>query len=128
MFGISHITISGKNKSKEEIKKEILEQVDKQVEEMFNANKKKEETKKEPEVKENQHLHIMMDEVDNKNGFNCEVDTNGKLNDLMSMLIYGTATALKELLGEGNPGGVAKFLEEVVEQYLEEDEDGKEEK
>ena len=126
MFGISHITISGKNKSKEEIKKEILEQVDKQVEEMFNANKKKEETKKEPEVKENQHLHIMMDEMDNKNGFNCEVDTNGELNDLMSMLICGTATALKELLGEGNPG-VVKFLEEVVEQYLEEDEDGEEE-
>lgn len=127
MFGISHITVSGKNKSKEEIKKEILEQVDKQVEEMFNANKKKEEAKKEPEVKENQHLHIMMDEVDNKNGFNCEVDTNGELNDLMSMLICGTATALKELLGEGNPG-VVKFLEEVVEQYLEEDEDGEEEK
>ena len=126
MFGISHITISGKNKSKEEIKKEILEQVDKQVEEMFNANKKKEKAKKEPEVKENQHLHIMMDEMDNKNGFNCEVDTNGELNDLMSMLICGTATALKELLGEGNPG-VVKFLEEVVEQYLEEDEDGEEE-
>ena len=126
MFGISHITVSGKNKSKEEIKKEILEQVDKQVEEMFNANKKKEEAKKEPEVKENQHLHIMMDEVDNKNGFNCEVDTNGKLNDLMSMLIYGTATALKELLGEGNPG-IVKFLGEVAEQYLEEDEDGEEE-
>lgn len=126
MFGISHITISGKNKSKEEIKKEILEQVDKQVEEMFNANKKKEEAKKEPEVKENQHLHIMMDEVDNKNGFNCEVDTNGELNDLMSMLICGTATALKELLGEGNPG-IVKFIEEVVEQYLEEDEDGEEE-
>ena len=127
MFGISHITVSGENKSKEEIKKEILEQVDKQVEEMFNANKKKEEAKKEPEVKENQYLHIMMDEVDNKNGFNCEVDTNGELNNLMSMLIYGTATALKELLGEGNPG-VVKFLEEVAEQYLEEDEDGKEEK
>ena len=126
MFGISHITVSGENKSKEEIKKEILEQVDKQVEEMFNANKKKEEAKKEPEVKENQHLHIMMDEVDNKNGFNCEVDTNGELNNLMSMLICGTATALKELLGEGNPG-VVKFLEEVVEQYLEEDEDGEEE-
>lgn len=126
MFGISHITVSGKNKSKEEIKKEILEQVDKQVEEMFNANKKKEEAKKEPEVKENQHLHIMMDEVDNKNGFNCEVDTNGELNDLMSMLICGTATALKELLGEENPG-VVKFLEEVAEQYLEEDEDGEEE-
>lgn len=127
MFGISHITVSGKNKSKEEIKKEILEQVDKQVEEMFNANKKKEEAKKEPEVKENQHLHIMMDEVDNKNGFNCEVDTNGELNDLMSMLICGTATALKELLGEGNPG-IVKFLEEVAEQYLEEDENGEEEK
>ena len=126
MFGISHITVSGKNKSKEEIKKEILEQVDKQVEEMFNANKKKEEAKKEPEVKENQHLHIMMDEVDNKNGFNCEVDTNGKLNDLMAMLICGTATALKELLGEENPG-VVKFLEEVAKQYLEEDEDGEEE-
>lgn len=126
MFGISHITVSGKNKSKEEIKKEILEQVDKQVEEMFNAKKKKEETKKEPEVKENQHLHIMMDEVDNKSGFNCEVDTNGELNDLMSMLICGTATVLKELLGEGNPG-VVKFLEEVAEQYLEEDEDGEEE-
>lgn len=126
MFGISHITVSGKNKSKEEIKKEILEQVDKQVEEMFNANKKKEEAKKEPEVKENQHLHIMMDEVDNKNGFNCEVDTNGELNDLMSMLICGTATALKELLGEGNPG-VVKFLKEVAKQYLEEDEDGEEE-
>lgn len=126
MFGISHITVSGKNKSKEEIKKEILEQVDKQVEEMFNANKKKEEAKKEPEVKENQHLHIMMDEVDNKNGFNCEVDTNGELNDLMSMLICGTATALKELLGEENPG-VMKFLEEVAKQYLEEDEDGEEE-
>ena len=126
MFGISHITVSGKNKSKEEIKKEILEQVDKQVEEMFNANKKKEKAKKEPEVKENRHLHIMMDEVDNKNGFNCEVDTNGELNDLMSMLICGTATALKELLGEGNPG-VVKFLEEVAKQYLEEDEDGEEE-
>lgn len=126
MFGISHITVSGKNKSKEEIKKEILEQVDKQVEEMFNANKKKEEAKKEPEVKENQHLHIMMDEVDNKNGFNCEVDTNGKLNDLMAMLICGTATALKELLGEENPV-VMKFLEEVAKQYLEEDEDGEEE-
>lgn len=126
MFGISHITVSGKNKSKEEIKKEILEQVDKQVEEMFNANKKKEEAKKEPEVKGNQHLHIMMDEVDNKSGFNCEVDTNGELNDLMSMLICGTVTALKELLGEGNPG-IVKFLEEVAEQYLEEDEDGEEE-
>ena len=126
MFGISHITVSGKNKSKEEIKKEILEQVDKQVEEMFNANKKKEEAKKEPEVKENQHLHIMMDEVDNKSGFNCEVDTNGKLNDLMAMLICGTATALKELLGEENPG-VVKFFEEVAKQYLEEDEDGEEE-
>lgn len=118
MFGISHITVSDKNKSKEEIKKEILEQVDKQVEEMFNANKK--------EVKENQHLYIMMDEVDNKNGFNCEVDTNGKLNDLMAMLICGTVTALKELLGEENPG-VEKFLEEVAKHYLEEDEDGEEE-
>lgn len=126
MFGISHITVSGKNKSKEEIKKEILDQVDKQVEEMFNANKKKEEVKKEPEVKGNQHLHIMMDEVDDKSGFNCEVDTNGELNDLMSMLICGTVSALQELLGEGNPG-IIKFLEEVAKQYLEEDEDGEEE-
>lgn len=119
MFGISHITVSGKNKSKEEIKKEILEQVDKQVEEMFNANKKKEEAKKEPEVKENQCLHMLLDENDSKTGFQCQMEIKGELGDLMNMLVCGTITALKEILGEKNPD-VVKFVMQVMDGYAEE--------
>lgn len=119
MFGISHITVSGKNKSKEEIKKEILEQVDKQVEEMFNANKKKEEAKKEENMKENQCLHMLLDEDDSKTGFQCQMEIKGKLGDLMNMLVSGTITALKEILGEKNPD-VVKFVMQVMDGYAEE--------
>ena len=123
MFGISHIKVNAENKSKEEIKKEILEKISKEVDDMFAENKSK-EVKKEEVKEENQRLHILLDEDDNKTGFHCQIETQGKLGDLMDMLVCGTATALKEILGKEN-SDVVKFVLAVMEKYTEE-EDGEE--
>lgn len=118
MFGISHIKINAENKSKEEIKKEILEKVSKEVDDMFAKNKDK-EVKKEENMKENQCLHMLLDENDSKTGFQCQMEVKGKLGDLMNMLVCGTITALKEMLGEKNPD-VVKFVMQVMDGYAEE--------
>ena len=118
MFGISHIKINAENKSKEEIKKEILEKVSKEVDDMFAKNKDK-EVKKEENMKENQCLHMLLDEDDSKTGFQCQMEIKGKLGDLMNMLVCGTITALKEILGEKNPD-VVKFIMQVMDGYAEE--------
>lgn len=124
MFGISHIKVNAENKSKEEIKKEILEKISKEVDDMFAENQDKKEVKKEEAKEENQLLHILLDEDDNKTGFHCQIETQGKLGDLMDMLVCGTATALKEILGKEN-SDVVKFVLAVMEKYMEE-EDGEE--
>lgn len=118
MFGISHIKVNAENKSKEEIKKEILEKVSKEVDDMFAKNKDK-EVKKEENMKENQCLHMLLDENDSKTGFQCQMEIKGKLGDLMNMLVCGTITALKEILGENNPD-VVKFVMKVMDGYTEE--------
>lgn len=118
MFGISHIKVNAENKSKEEIKKEILEKVSKEVDDMFAKNKDK-EVKKEENMKENQCLHMLLDENDSKTGFQCQMEVKGKLGDLMNMLVCGTITALKEILGENNPD-VVKFVMQVMDGYAEE--------
>lgn len=118
MFGISHIKINAENKSKEEIKKEILEKVSKEVDDMFAKNKDK-EVKKEENMRENQCLHMLLDENDSKTGFQCQMKIKGKLGDLMNMLVCGTITALKEILGENNPD-VVKFVMQVMDGYVEE--------
>lgn len=118
MFGISHIKVNAENKSKEEIKKEILEKVSKEVDDMFAKNKDK-EVKKEENMKENQCLHMLLDEDDSKTGFQCQMKIKGKLGDLMNMLVCGTITALKEILGEKNPD-VVKFVMQVMDGYAEE--------
>ena len=120
MFGISHIKVNAENKSKEEIKKEILEKVSKEVDDMFAKNKDKDkEVKKEENMKENQCLHMLLDENDSKTGFQCQMEIKGELGDLMNMLVCGTITALKEILGEKNPD-VVKFVMQVMDGYAEE--------
>lgn len=124
MFGIGNIKIDANGKTKEEIKKEIMEQLDKQVDGMLETNKKIVNAHKKKEVKKEplQKLHITLDEVEDKSGFNCEVDVEGDGEDLMNMLVVGTAQALTQI-AEYNPFVPIEFGQRLFHEYMEGDED-----
>lgn len=125
MFGIGNIKINAAGKTKEEIKKEVIEQTEKEIDKMFEINEKIVKAHKKKEVKEEPlaKLHITLDEVEDKSGFNCEVDVEGNGEELMGMLVCGVATALKEI-AEFNPLMAIEFGQRLFHEYMEgEDED-----
>lgn len=121
---IGHIQIDGKGKTKEEVRKEIMDQVNIQLNEMLGGDKK--------EVSKPTMLHIRCDESEDGSGFNSEIDSEGSGDKIMQMLVSVVIDVLASISNSDdnsrkvNPEITLMFINELVERmtYLEEQEDG----
>lgn len=97
---IKPITIDAKGKTREEIKKELLDEVEKQFEQTF----KKVEIKKELS-----YLHIAADETKDGKGFNCSTDCCGGFDEIAQMLNISVTQVLKGF-AEDNDSSYSELL------------------
>ena len=115
MLGIGKIEINGSGKSSEEIKKEIMDQVGKQVDEMIKSHKEKIEEKQSNKVN---HLHILLDETEDKSGFGCTIDIAGNFTNLMTMLTVGVSNALHKVANDKYDSDLLmKFITALIAKY-----------
>ncbi|MGM9543519.1 MAG: hypothetical protein ACI3T9_00915 [Romboutsia timonensis] len=136
MLGIGKIEVNGSGKSSEEIKKEIMEQVGKQVDEMMKAHKETKEKIEKKSKKEATHLHLLLDEAEDKSGFGCSVDVAGDFENVMTMLTVGVSNVLHQVANdkenEYDPDLLVQFITALIAEYGSnaisegEDEDGEE--
>ena len=130
MFGIGEIKINANGKSKEEVKEEIMNEVKKKVDEMFEINEKISKTKKKKKVEKEplNKLHIYADESEDREGFYVNTDMEGTGGNLLAMLVASTSEVLDELGGK-DIELLMTFMHDLFKEYLgfdgeEEEEDG----
>lgn len=130
MFGIGEIKINANGKSKEEVKEEIMNEVKKKVDEMFEINEKISKTKKKKKVEKEplNKLHIYADESEDREGFYVITDMEGTGGNLLAMLVASTSKVLDELGGK-DIELLMTFMHDLFKEYLgfdgeEEEEDG----
>lgn len=130
MFGIGEIKINANGKSKEEVKEEIMNEVKKKVDEMFEINEKISKTKKKKKVEKEplNKLHIYADESEDREGFYVNTDMEGTGGNLLAMLVASTSKVLDELGGK-DIELLMTFMHDLFKEYLgfdgeEEEEDG----
>lgn len=131
MFGIGEIKIKAGEKTKEEIKKEILEKTAEQVDKMFESYEKisKSEKKKKVEKEPLSKLHIYADESADREGFYINTEMEGTGGNLLTMLVAGTSRVLDDLGGK-DIELLMTFTHDLFKEYLgfdgdeEEEEDG----
>lgn len=130
MFGIGEIKINANGKSKEEVKEEIMNEVKKKVDEMFEINEKISKTKKKKKVEKEplNKLHIYADESEDREGFYVNTDMEGTGGNLFAMLVASTSKVLDELGGK-DIELLMTFMHDLFKEYLgfdgeEEEEDG----
>lgn len=136
MFGIGKIEVSGKGKTPEEVKKEIMDQVGKQVDEMMKSHTETKEKIENKSKKKVNHLHLLLDESKDKSGFGCIVDVDGEFENLMTMLTVGVSKVLHEVANDKEdeyaPNLLMHFIYALFAEYTNndisegEDEDGEE--
>ena len=130
MFGIGEIKINANGKSKEEVKEEIMNEVKKKVDEMFEINEKISKTKKKKKVEKEplNKLHIYADESEDREGFYVNTDMEGTGGNLLAMLVASTSKVLDELGGK-DIELLMTFMHDLFKEYLgfdgeEDEEDG----
>lgn len=130
MFGIGEIKINANGKSKEEVKEEIMNEVKKKVDEMFESHEKISKTKKKKKVEKEplNKLHIYADESEDREGFYVNTDMEGTGGNLLAMLVASTSKVLDELGGK-DIELLMTFMHDLFKEYLgfdgeEEEEDG----
>ena len=130
MFGIGEVRIKAEGKTKEEIKKEILEKTAEQVDKMFESHEKISKTKKKKKVEKEplNKLHIYTDESEDREGFYVDTDMEGTGGNLLAMLVASTSRVLDDLGGK-DIELLMTFMHDLFKEYLgldgeEEEEDG----
>lgn len=133
MFGIGEIKINANGKSKEEVKEEIMDEVKKKIDEMFEINEKIVNSHKKVEKKvkgaKPAKISLLLQEDKEKTGFHIETDI--EVNDLsyeqlMTMITMGVANLFKQLFeGDEFQGmmAITQMFPALMEQYFEDEED-----
>ena len=130
MFGIGEVRIKAEGKTKEEIKKEILEKTAEQVDKMFESHEKISKTKKKKKVEKEplNKLHIYADESEDREGFYVNTEMEGTGGNLLAMLVASTSRVLDDLGGK-DIELLMTFMHDLFKEHLgldgeEEEEDG----
>lgn len=116
---ISNIHVSGKGKTREEIKKEVMEQFNEQLDEMLENIK---DTKIEEEKKKKPLMHVIInaEETEDREGFGVSVDIEGEYEELMTMLTMATASALEAIMeNEYSELQLFSFITALIHEYNE---------
>jgi hypothetical protein len=133
MFGIGEIKINANGKSKEEVKEEIMNEVKKKVDEMFEINEKIVNSHKKVEKKvegpKPAKISLVLEEDKERTGFN--VETNIEVDDLsyeelMTMITMGVANLFKQLFEEDAFQGmmaITQMLPVLMDEYFKDEED-----
>lgn len=112
---IKSIKIDANGKSKEEIKKELLDQVEKQFEESF----------KQKEDKKPAKLSVIATEVPDKGGYNVEADAEGCFDELCEMATTCISQMIRTIQ-EDNPILFLQIMNRAMHLYMEDEEEEKE--
>lgn len=121
MIDLEKITVNAKGKTKEEVKKEILDQINSKLDDMF---KLKEEVKKEPkEEKVKPFLIIKAEEDEAQQGFGCFTEYEGDFPAVMAMLTTGVAqllhAAAEDVEQEYDFDLLMTFVRALIQEYME---------
>lgn len=101
---IKAIKIDANGKTKEEVKKELLEQVEKQFEESFKKEKKRKPS----------YLHIKADEDKGQTGFGVDVEFDGDIGSVLTMLTVSVSQALHSIANDKDNEYTAELLLEFT--------------
>lgn len=133
MFGIGEIKINANGKSKEEVKEEIMNEVKKKVDEMFEINEKIVNSHKKVEKKVDgpkpAKISLVLEEDKEKTGFHIETDIevdNLSYEQLMTMITMGVANLFKQLFEEDAFQGmmaISQMFPALMEEYFKDEED-----
>lgn len=133
MFGIGEIKVNAKGKSKEEVKEEIMNEVNKKVDEMFEINEKIVNSHKKSEKKvegpKPAKISLVLQEDKEKTGFHIETDIQvGDLSyeQLMTMITMGIANLFKQLFEKDAFQGmmaISQMFPALMDEYFKDEED-----
>ena len=133
MFGIGEIKVSAKGKSKEEVKEEIMNEVNKKVDEMFEINEKIVNSHKKSEKKvegpKPAKISLVLQEDKEKTGFHIETDIQVEdlsYEQLMTMITMGIANLFKQLFEKDAFQGmmaISQMFPALMDEYFKDEED-----
>lgn len=133
MFGIGEIKVNATGKSKEEVKEEIMNEVKKKVDEMFEINEKIVNSHKKVEKKvegpKPAKISLVLEEDKERTGFNVETDIEVddlSYEQLMTMITMGIANLFKQLFEEDAFQGmmaITQMLPVLMDEYFKDEED-----
>lgn len=133
MFGIGEIKVNANGKSKEEVKEEIMNEVKKKVDEMFEINEKIVNSHKKVEKKvegpKPAKISLVLEEDKERTGFNVETDIEVddlSYEQLMTMITMGVANLFKQLFEEDAFQGmmaISQMFPALMDEYFKDEED-----
>ena len=133
MFGIGEIKVNATGKTKEEVKEEIMNEVKKKVDEMFEINEKIVNSHKKAEKKvegpKPAKISLVLEEDKERTGFNVETDIEVddlSYEQLMTMITMGIANLFKQLFEEDAFQGmmaITQMLPVLMDEYFKDEED-----
>lgn len=133
MFGIGEIKINANGKSKEEVKEEIMNEVKKKVDEMFEINEKIVNSHKKVEKKVDgpkpAKISLVLEEDKERTGFHIETDIEVddlSYEQLMTMITMGVANLFKQLFEEDAFQGmmaISQMFPALMDEYFKDEED-----
>ena len=133
MFGIGEIKVNANGKSKEEVKEEIMNEVKKKVDEMFEINEKIVNSHKKVEKKvegpKPAKISLVLEEDKERTGFNVETDIEVddlSYEQLMTMITMGVANLFKQLFEEDAFQGmmaITQMFPALMDEYFKDEED-----
>lgn len=133
MFGIGEIKVNANGKSKEEVKEEIMNEVKKKVDEMFEINEKIVNSHKKVEKKVDgpkpAKISLVLEEDKERAGFNVETDIEVddlSYEQLMTMITMGIANLFKQLFEEDAFQGmmaISQMFPVLMDEYFKDEED-----
>lgn len=133
MFGIGEIKINAKGKNKEEVKEEIMNEVKKKVDEMFEINEKIVNSHKKVEKKvegpKPAKISLVLEEDKEKTGFHIETDIEVddlSYEQLMTMITMGVANLFKQLFEKDSFQGmmaISQMFPALMDEYFKDEEE-----
>ena len=132
MSGIGEIKVNAEGKSKEEVKEEIMNEVKKKVDEMFEINEKIVNSHKKVEKKvegpKPAKISLVLEEDKEKTGFNVEIDVEVddlSYEQLMTMITVGVADLFKQLFEKDafQRMAISQMYSALVDKYFKDEED-----
>lgn len=133
MFGIGEIKINANGKSKEEVKEEIMNEVKKKVDEMFEINEKIVNSHKKVEKKVDgpkpAKISLVLEEDKERTGFHIETDIEVddlSYEQLMTMITMGVANLFKQLFEKDAFQGmmaISQMFLALMDEYFKDEEE-----